>query len=61
MNGSDNVFLGFLVESGVKEAKKKAGGGGEHLLPLKLNTTKNYRGLMHELPARYSLKLCGYG
>lgn len=25
MNGSDNVFLGFLAESGVQEAKKNKG------------------------------------
>lgn len=39
MNGPDNVFLGFLVESGVKGAKNT---GGKIFDPSQTHTTKNY-------------------
>lgn len=45
MNGPDNVFLGFLVESGVKgapPAKKKNHHRGKMFSPSQTHITKNY-------------------
>lgn len=47
MNGPDNVFLGFLVESGVKGAppQKKTTTGEKCFLPLRLTLPKTTESL----------------